>query len=78
MSKAQDISKKKTILLLILLVLVISLATTGIIFYKQQIQPQKESDSSTANVALYVKGSPEPQSSTGVVSFKVVNNEGGK
>lgn len=61
-------------LLLILLVLVISLATTGIIFYKSQFQPQKENDSSTANVAFYVKGIPEPQSSSGIVKFEVINS----
>lgn len=72
----QDTSGKKTVLLLILLILVISLATTGIIFYKSLFQPQKESDSSAANVALYVKGIPEPQNSSGIVKFEVINNGG--
>ncbi len=78
MSKTEDASKKKLIMTLVCLVLVISLATTGIIFYKQQTQPQKESDSSTANVNFYVKGQSEPQNSIGIVKFKVVNEEGGK
>ncbi len=77
MSKARDTSKKKLIFLLVLLVIIVSLITTATIFYGKY-NPQKESGSSIGNVFFYVKDTPEPQSSLGIVKLNVVNNERGE